>query len=180
MVFIFPRYSMRVCFRNLLIVLVWLGGAELAFAPIFAEGVQVTILPASAVSAGAEWELDGSSPIPSGAEFSAPAGLHTVSFTPVSGFITPPNEQVTVTNNQVTMTNGVYIQIPTLKITATATNAAKISWPSASAGFTLEQNGNLTTSNWMTNRVTPSDDGTNMSVVVTNLGASNWYFRLKR
>jgi hypothetical protein len=52
---------------------------------------------------------------------------------------------------------------PLLSITRTPTNSVLISWPSPSTGFVLQQNANLTTSNWVTVPQTPVDNGTNVT-----------------
>jgi hypothetical protein len=52
-----------------------------------------------------------------------------------------------------------------------------ISWPSPSAGFTLQQNVNLNTTNWTTPAETITDNGTNKFIIV-NPPAGNRYFRL--
>ncbi len=68
---------------------------------------------------------------------------------------------------------------PRLTITLTATNTALISWPSPSAGFILQQNSSLNSTNWITAPQTPLDNGTTVSVVV-NPPAGNVFFRLRR
>jgi uncharacterized repeat protein (TIGR03803 family) len=52
-----------------------------------------------------------------------------------------------------------------------------ISWPSSATNFVLEQNSNLATTNWSTNGVAISDDGTNKSVSIMP-AAGNAFFRL--
>jgi hypothetical protein len=63
--------------------------------------LQVTILPASAVSAGAEWNLDGGSFQTNGAILSGIVpGVHTITFSTVAGFTTPAEQTVPVTARQ--------------------------------------------------------------------------------
>jgi hypothetical protein len=67
---------------------------------------------------------------------------------------------------------------PTLTITHLGNNVI-VSWPSPSTGFSLQQNSNLSTSNWTAAGFTISDDGTNKSITIS--GASgNLFFRLKQ
>ena len=67
---------------------------------------------------------------------------------------------------------------PLLSISRTPTNSVLISWPSPSTGFVLQQNANLTTTNWVTVPQTPVDNGTNVTVII-NPPTGSWYFRLK-
>jgi len=66
-----------------------------------------------------------------------------------------------------------------LTITLTGSNVVVISWPSPSAGFNLEQNADLNTSDWVATPASTNDDGTSKSVIL-NQAAGNLYFRLKR
>ena len=64
---------------------------------------------------------------------------------------------------------------PTLSIQTTATNSIVISWPSLSIGWTLQQNSRLNPTNWTDVLITPPDNGTNKSVVVSPLMDSQFY-----
>jgi len=87
--------------------------------------VSVTISPAGAVSAGAEWELDGGTPQVSGALLSnVSAGTHTLSFTAAPGYIAPANQTITVNSNQTTITNGTYTVMGSLTVTLNPAGAA--------------------------------------------------------
>lgn len=58
----------------------------------------VTILPAEAAEAGAQWRVDGGSPQDSGDTMEGlAAGEHTVSFTPLSGWTVPEDVTVEIT-----------------------------------------------------------------------------------
>lgn len=71
--------------------------------------LNVTLLPAAAVSAGAQWQLDGGTNQLSGASITnLTAGGYTVSFTTVFGWITPPDQTVTITNGQTAAVTGLY------------------------------------------------------------------------
>ena len=69
---------------------------------LLADSLQVTLGPTAARAAGAEWQLDGGL----GQNGSVTtldnllAGSHTVSFTPVPGWITPANQTFTLTNGK--------------------------------------------------------------------------------
>ena len=67
---------------------------------------------------------------------------------------------------------------PSLSIAPTTTNSLAISWPSPATGFVLQQNADLTTTNWVSVTQTPNDDGANVTVVVgPPVGAM--FYRLK-
>ena len=68
---------------------------------------------------------------------------------------------------------------PRLTITLTATNTALISWPSLSTGFSLQQNADLSSTNWVTVPQTPVDNGSTVSVVI-NPAVGKWFYRLKQ
>ena len=67
---------------------------------------------------------------------------------------------------------------PHLTITRTTTNTVAVSWPSPSAGFSLQQNTNgIATVNWSNVATTPSDDGTTKTLIV-NPPSGNRFYRL--
>jgi uncharacterized repeat protein (TIGR03803 family) len=65
---------------------------------------------------------------------------------------------------------------PSLNI-APSGGSFKISWPSSATNFVLQQNANLATTNWSTNSLAVSNDGTNKSVIIIS-AAGNAFFRL--
>ena len=65
-----------------------------------------------------------------------------------------------------------------LNISLTRTNTVLISWPFPSAGWNLQQNSSLATTNWVTPPETITNDGTNNFIVV-NPPVGNLFFRLK-
>ena len=74
-----------------------------------AGSLQVTIAPAGAVSAGAQWQVDGSAFQSSGTTVSGlSVGSHTVAFKSISGWTTPGSHTVTVNANQTTADSGTY------------------------------------------------------------------------
>lgn len=66
---------------------------------------------------------------------------------------------------------------PTLKIFLTTTNTAVVYWPSPSTGFTLQQNTNAGSTNWVTVSENVNDNGTNNFIIV-NPPAANHFYRL--
>jgi len=69
----------------------------------------VTIGPAGAISAGAQWEVDGGVWQSSGTTVSSlSVGSHTVTFLAVGGYTTPNLQSVTIYNGQTTSTSGTY------------------------------------------------------------------------
>jgi len=68
---------------------------------------------------------------------------------------------------------------PMLKIFLTTTNTAVVSWPSPSADFALQQNSNLSTTNWTTPAELILDDGTNKFIIV-NPPVDKRFYRLHK
>jgi len=69
----------------------------------------VTLQPTGAISAGAQWQVDGGNYRNSGDIVTGlTPGSHTVSFKPVSGYVTPPNKPVTITANLQTTASDTY------------------------------------------------------------------------
>jgi hypothetical protein len=66
---------------------------------------------------------------------------------------------------------------PLLTIVRTSSSTVTVSWPLSAAGFRLQQNINLGTTNWTTPGETITNNGTNNFIIV-NLPAANRYFRL--
>jgi hypothetical protein len=95
--------------------------------------------------------------------------------------------------NQQVMTNGIYsaksgfwslisvVQTtgaPTLTLTHSGNNV-KISWPTSAIGFVLQQNSDLSTTNWVTSGYTNFNDGTYNSITITS-PIGDLFFRLKQ
>jgi hypothetical protein len=69
----------------------------------------VTITPASAISAGAKWFVDGGLWLDSGVTlFSLPPGNHTIGYVNVGGFARPPNQTVAIYAGQTTRATAAY------------------------------------------------------------------------
>jgi hypothetical protein len=103
----------------------------------------------------------------------------------VTGTIGQPDASGAMSSGQYSVTGGFWslIQVaqtpgaPLLTITYSA-NQAIISWPSPSAGFTLQTNGNLTTGTWMNYGDIIGDNGTIKSVT-NSPPTGTLFFRLK-
>ncbi|MEI6078173.1 MAG: hypothetical protein WCS94_21510, partial [Verrucomicrobiota bacterium] len=80
--------------------------------------VQVNLNPPGAVSAGAQWQLDGGGWQNSGFMVTNVAlGSHTISFLAAPGWITPSNQTVTVVSGQTTTVAANYIVLGSLQVT---------------------------------------------------------------
>ena len=66
---------------------------------------------------------------------------------------------------------------PRLTIRLTTTNTALVSWPLPSTGFTLQENADLRTTNWVAPPQTVFDNGTDKFIIV-NPPAGNRFYRL--
>jgi uncharacterized repeat protein (TIGR02543 family) len=77
--------------------------------PTATGSLVVNLSPAGAISAGAQWQVDGTGYNSSGqvVGYLTP-GSHTVSFKPISGYTTPANQIVTINANAQTTAGGMY------------------------------------------------------------------------
>jgi hypothetical protein len=72
--------------------------------------LQVTLSPPGAVSAGAQWQVDGGAWQISGAADSIlTVGTHALAFKQLSGWNTPERQNVTISANQRTTATGIYV-----------------------------------------------------------------------
>jgi hypothetical protein len=129
--------------------------------------LQVTITPAGAITAGAQWQVDTGTSQNSGATVTdLSAGSHTVSFTPVSGsgWLTPANQTVMITNGATTTTSSVYIASTEAQVQWSKRIASTTTLPSGEGdiGMALDSQGNCYVSGLF--------DGTNDfgGVILTN------------
>ncbi|MHC4676484.1 MAG: chitobiase/beta-hexosaminidase C-terminal domain-containing protein, partial [Planctomycetota bacterium] len=78
---------------------------------VMTGSLQVTISPAEAIAAGAQWRVDNNPWRSSGyTESGLPVGSHTVEYSVVSGWNKPADEVVQINDGQTTTTSGTYIQ----------------------------------------------------------------------
>lgn len=77
--------------------------------------VNVSITPPGAISAGAQWNIDGGSWQNSGVTLNnVVTGNHTINFKTVTGWTTPSNQSINITNGNTTYSNGTYTLIPAI------------------------------------------------------------------
>jgi len=145
------------------------------YSPVVVQygSLQVTILPTNAVSAGARWQVDGGAWQGSGATISGlPAGSHIVTFSTLSGWVSPPNQMASISNNQLTGLTAYYaekgspllITFDDLADTSTGLNV-----PNGYQGLIWNNFGYL---NALTNNFNPS--GYSYAVISSNNVAFNW------
>jgi hypothetical protein len=68
---------------------------------------------------------------------------------------------------------------PLLSILLTTTNTAVISWPSVSAGFALQQNSDLNTTNWVAAPQAVNDSGAARFIIVSPPQGNRFYRLIK-
>ncbi|NLF56887.1 MAG: S8 family serine peptidase, partial [Candidatus Hydrogenedens sp.] len=109
----------------------WVDQVSVEYPPLQGS-VQVTLEPAGAVSAGAQWRVDGGAWQNSGATVSGlSVGGHTVSFKEVAGWNTPQDQSLPVLANQTATASGTYIQQTgalTVNLGPTAAVSAGAQW----------------------------------------------------
>jgi hypothetical protein len=100
----------------------------------------------------------------------------------VSGTIGQPDAGAVMTGGPYSLSGGFWalyaVQTPggpLLRIFRTPTNTVVVSWPSPSTGWNLQQNTNLTTTNWVAPLEAVQDDGTNRFIVVNPPTGSRFY-----
>ena len=100
----------------------------------------------------------------------------------VSGTIGQHDAGGPMTNGNLSLTGGFWsiTALPTpgsplLSIHLTSMNTAIVSWPSPSTGFVLQQNGDLSTTNWVASLETTSDDSTNKFIIVSPPAGTRFY-----
>jgi hypothetical protein len=118
------------------------------------------------------WKVSGGGGTSTGAVYS------------VSGTIGQHDAGGPMTGNGFAVTGGFWVALqtpggPPLSILLTATNTVIVYWPSPSTGFNLQQNNNLSTSNWVTPAETVNDNG-NIKYIIVNPPIGNRYYRLKK
>ena len=86
--------------------------------------LQVTINPAGAVSAGAQWQVDGGAWQNSGNVVSNLAtGAHTIGYLAVTGYITPTNQTLNINPGGTTNIVATYVALGAVSILINPTNA---------------------------------------------------------
>jgi hypothetical protein len=79
----------------------------------YSGSVTVTLAPAGALAAGAEWNVDGGAWQISGATVAniPTAGTHTVNYKAIIGWTSPSSAPVTITDNSTTSLTGTYVEL---------------------------------------------------------------------
>ena len=101
--------------------------------------LRVEISPPAAISAGAQWQVDGGDWENSGSTvYRLPGGSHTVAFSSVAGWITPSNQTVILSTNETITAIGTYPQ----EFSSLAGNSFGVAitsgiYPFASSGYFL-------------------------------------------
>jgi hypothetical protein len=105
--------------------------------------LQVNLAPAGAVSAGAQWQVDGGAFQNSGAIFpDLFVGPHTIAFKPVTVWITPAPQTVTINANQTTISIATYVLQPgSLQVNLGPTGAVTAGAQWQVDGGVLQNNG---------------------------------------
>jgi hypothetical protein len=105
----------------------------------------------------------------------------------VSGTIGQPDAGGPMTGDNYSLTGGFWSLIsivqtpgsPLLTIQWINPTTVKVSWPSPSTDFVLQQNNDLKTANWINYSGTVNDDGTTKSVTISP-PSGTLFFRLKK
>ena len=86
--------------------------------PVSTGSLRVSILPPSAVAAGAKWRRVGTEEwLNSGTEYDVPIGSYTVEFSDVAGLTKPVNRTVSITANHLSEVSGTYWGLGSLSVT---------------------------------------------------------------
>jgi hypothetical protein len=102
----------------------------------------------------------------------------------VSGTIGQHDAGGPMTGGGFSLTGGFWFALqtpgaPLLSISLTSSNSVMVYWPSPSAGFSLQQENGLNTSNWVTPAETVNDNGV-IKYIIVNPPAGNRLYRLKK
>ena len=113
--------------------------------------LQVTILPAAAVTAGAQWQVDDGTWQDSGTTVSnLLVGVHTVGFSTATGWMPPASQNVFVNSNGVATATATYVPTPfnyvindgTITITGYTGPGGRVIIPDAINGLAVTSIGN--------------------------------------
>ena len=121
--------------------------AVMLYPPRAAGSLKVTITPAGAFPAGAQWYVDDGIPQPSGAiVLGLATGNHTVSFSTVSGWTTPASRTIVVKAGKTTAIQGAYVsdETPIVTLRSAAGNYAGLFYDTNGGGVTASNAGYFT------------------------------------
>lgn len=112
-------------------------------------------------------------------------GTSTSAVYSISGTIGQHDAGGPMTGGSYTLTGGFWslyaletANAPLLSIKLTATNTVMVFWPSPSIGFSLQQNNELNTADWVTPAETVTDSGS-IKYIIVNPPVGNRFYRLK-
>ncbi len=140
---------------------------------LFAAGFLAALVPATAQNYSIDWfSIDGG------------GGTSTGSVYSVSGTIGQPDAGI-MSGGNFTLVGGFWSIIsaiqspgaPLLRIVLTSSNSVIVAWPAPSPNFILEQNSDLSTSNWL-GTPAPTVVG-NENQLLVNPPFGNRFYRLK-
>jgi hypothetical protein len=158
-----------------LVMLVLFCSVYRALAPIPAGELQVNILPAGAITGGAQWQADGGILRASGTSTFLNVGLRIIHFTKINDWTSPADQQVNIVSGQTITNYATYL--PNVTITRTITNTVLVSWSSLATNWIVQQNTNLASTNWITSLQPVADNSANKSIII-NSPAGNLFLRL--
>lgn len=122
------------------------SSSEVSYTVPSVGSVTALLTPAEAVSAGAQWQLDGGALENGGVTLAGvPVGSHTVTFTDVSGWVTPATTNVTVSLNQNTTVAGTYTQVGAVQVTINPAGAVSAGAQWRLDGGSLQNSGSTIT-----------------------------------
>ncbi len=143
-------------------MIVWGGGSYLndggrynpvsdIWASVGFGSLQVTINPAGAVSAGAQWQVDGTGWQNSGIVSSnLTVGTHTIAFSQLAGWITPSNQTLTIGVNQTNTTTATYIPLPVFQTVTLGSQTFTLTWSTVpGTNYQLQYITDLSSTNWI-------------------------------
>ncbi|MCX6924166.1 MAG: immunoglobulin domain-containing protein, partial [Verrucomicrobia bacterium] len=137
-----------------------------------AGSLQATISPSAAVSAGAQWQVDGGAWQNSGATVTGlSVGNHTVAFKPVSGWGTPDGQTVAISSgstNGVTGTYTVVLAVPQIS----QQPVSRAVWSGTNATLSVTASGGSLSYQWQF-WGTNLPGATASSVVIPSVGPAN-------
>lgn len=94
------------------------GCGNIVTPPPVTGQVQADITPAGAITAGAQWQLDGTGPLyNSGQVVTTNLGSHFIKWTTVTGYTTPANTPVTVISPAIANPTGTYVPVASYSCT---------------------------------------------------------------
>lgn len=105
----------------------------------------------------------------------------------LSGTVGQPDAGAKLTGGNYSLTGGFWSMLvavqtegaPLLKVQLSGANTVAVFWTASSTGYVLQQNSNLNTTNWVNVVQTPSNDGTNKTVLIPS-PTGNMFYRLKK